>query len=49
MEETLEEPDWDHDTVDIKLFSPEEEKTISAVLDQSWPGVSFPTPVKKKT
>ena len=56
-EEPLEEPDWDHDPVDIKLFSPEEEKTISAGLDQSWPGVSFPTserlrllaPVKKKT
>ena len=43
-EETLEEPDWDHDPVDIKLFSPEEEKTISAGLDQSWSGVSLPTP-----
>lgn len=43
MEETLEEPDWDHDPVDTKLFSPEKEKTISAGLDQSWLGVSFPT------
>ena len=42
-EETLEEPDWDHDPVDIKLFSPEEEKTISAGLDQSWSGVPLPT------
>ena len=29
--------------MDIKLFSPEEEKTILAGLDQSWIGVSFPT------
>lgn len=34
-------PDWDHDPVDIKLFSPEEEKTISAGIDQSWPGVLY--------
>ena len=29
--------------MDIKLFSPEEEKTISAGLDQSWSGVPLPT------
>ena len=43
-EETFEQPDWYHDPVEIKLFSPEEEKPISAGLDQSWPGMSFPAP-----
>ncbi|MEW8547378.1 MAG: hypothetical protein AB2693_28040 [Candidatus Thiodiazotropha sp.] len=41
MEEATEEPDWDHDPVDIHLFTSEEEENITDSLEPSWAGVSF--------